>query len=73
MSMQKGIPTVRVYRIFEATITYPALADAMLMNSEHLSHKRMCELALEDARNFGKGRANAVFVIPLEAITDSYW
>lgn len=68
----KGIHTVRVYRIFEATITYPALAQAMLKNSESLSHKRMCELALEDAYNGGKGRANAVLALPLKAITDTY-
>lgn len=68
----KGIYTVRVYRIFETTITYPALAHAMLKNSENLSHKRMGELALEDARNGGKGRANAVFALSLRAITDTY-
>lgn len=68
----KGVYTVRVYRLFEATITSSALAQAMLNNSERLSHKRMCEIALEDARNGGKGRANAVLALPLEAITDTY-
>ena len=68
----KGIYTVRVYRIFEATITYSALTHAILKNSESLSQKRMCELALEDARNGGKGRANAVLVLPLKGITDTY-
>jgi hypothetical protein len=68
----KGIYTVRVYRIFETTITYSALAHAMLINSESLSHERMCELALEDARNGGKGRANSVLALPLKAITDTY-
>jgi hypothetical protein len=68
----QGIHTVRVYRIFETTITYPVLAHAMLKNSDGLSHQRMCDLALEDARNGGKGRANAVFALPLKAITDTY-
>jgi hypothetical protein len=68
----KGIPTVRVYRIFETTVTNSALAHAMLKNSEGISHKRMCELALKDARNGGKGRANAVLALPLKAITDTY-
>ncbi|HSB67043.1 MAG TPA: hypothetical protein VLD65_10715 [Anaerolineales bacterium] len=68
----RGIHTVRVYRIFETTITYSALAHAMLKNSESLSHKRICELALEDARNGGKGRANAVLALPLKGITDTY-
>jgi len=68
----KGNLTVRVYRIFEATITYSALAHALLKNSESLSHKRICELAMEDARNGGKGRANAVLALPLKGITDTY-
>jgi hypothetical protein len=68
----KGIPTVRVYRIFETTITTSALAHAMLKNSESLSHKRICELVLEDARNGGKGRVNAVLALSLKDITDTY-
>ncbi len=68
----RDILTVRVYRIFEATITDSALAHAMLKNSESLSHKRICELALEDARNGGKGRANAVLALSLKGITDTY-
>lgn len=68
----KGMHTVRVYRIFETTVTYSALAHAMLKNSEMLSHKRMCELALKDARNGGKGRANAVLALPLKDITNLY-
>ncbi len=44
----------------------------MLKNSESLSHQRLCELALEDARSGGKGRANAVLALPLKDITDAY-
>ncbi len=68
----QGIHTVRVYRIFETTITDAALAYSMLENSERSTYKHMCELALEDARQGGKGRANAVFVLPLKAISDTY-
>lgn len=67
-----GFHTVRVYRIFETTITSSYLAYAMLENNERLTHKRMCELALVDAHHGGKGRANAVFAIPLKTITDTY-
>jgi hypothetical protein len=67
-----GSHTVRVYRIFEATITNSALAHAMLKSSERSSFKQMCEFALEDARMGGKGRANAVFAYSLKAITDTY-
>ena len=68
----KGHPTVRVYRIFEASITDSSLAIAMLKNSESLSHQSLCELALEDAQNDGKGRANAILALPLKQVTDHY-
>jgi hypothetical protein len=68
----RGCPTVRVYRIFEASITHSALAHAMLKNSAGLSHEEICELALEDAHHGGKGWANAVLVLPLKSITDAY-
>ena len=68
----KGIPTVRVYRIFEATISDPSLKDIILKNSESISHDDLCELALKDAQNGGKGRANAILTLPLKRITDVY-
>ncbi len=68
----RGIPTVRVYRIFEAHITDASLMDAMLKNSESISHEDLCELALKDTRNGGKGRANVILVLPLKRITDAY-
>lgn len=67
-----GYPTVRVYRVFEASITDSALADAILKNSESISRERMSELALKDARNGGKGRANALLVLPLKQLTEYY-
>ena len=67
-----GIPTVRVYRIFEATIPDPSLKDTMLKNSESISHEDLCELALKDAQNGGKGRANAILTLPLKRITTVY-
>lgn len=68
----RGIPTVRVYRIFEAAITDGDLAQTMLKNSLSLSHQGLCELAIKDARNGGKGRANAVLSLPLKRIHDVY-
>jgi len=66
------MPTVRVYRIFEATISDSSLARTMITNSESLSHQELCALALEDARNGGKGRANAILALPLKRISDVY-
>jgi hypothetical protein len=68
----RGVPTVRVYRIFVAHITDPSLARTIITNSESLSHQELRELALKDAQNGGKGRANAVLVLPLKKISDAY-
>jgi hypothetical protein len=68
----RGVPTVRVYRIFEAHITDSSLAHIMITNSESLSHQGLCELALKDVQNGGKGRANAVLTLPLKRISDVY-
>jgi len=68
----EGIPTVRVYRIFEATISDSSLVDIMLTNSERVSHQDLSELALQDAQSGGKGRANAILALPLKRISDVY-
>jgi hypothetical protein len=67
-----GVPTVRVYRIFEAAILDSALANTMLINSEKNSDQKLYKLAVDDFQNGGKGRANAVLALPLEPITDYY-
>jgi hypothetical protein len=67
-----GIPTVRVYRIFEAHIVESSLQQSMLTNSEGIFHNDLCELALDDFQNGGKGRANAILALPLEQITKAY-
>ena len=68
----KGYLTARVYRIFEAYISDSILAHIMLTNSESLSDQDLCELALEDAQNGGKGRANAILTLPMKLISDVY-
>ena len=68
----KGSPTVRVYRIFEATITDPILTNRILINSKSISKKDLYELALIDGQNGGKGRGNAVLVMPIREIIYYY-
>lgn len=68
----QGAPTARVYRVFEATILDAALIDAMLMNSASHSDQDLSELALNDARNGGRGRATAMLVLPLKRISAHY-
>ena len=68
----KGLPTVRVYRIFEAIISDCALADQIMKNSAGLSDRHLRDLALVDAQTGGKGRANAMLALPLMSLTDHY-
>jgi hypothetical protein len=68
----KGVPTVRVFRIFEATVSDPSLASGILKNSEGLSDRDLRELVIVDAQNGGKGRANAILALPLKQIGELY-
>jgi hypothetical protein len=68
----RGMPTVRVYRIFEATISDPSLAHTMITNSESLSDRDLHELTLMDAQNGGKGRVNAILALPLKGLNNVY-
>jgi hypothetical protein len=67
-----GFPTARVYRIFEARISDTSLAYAMMTSSESHSNQDLCDLALQDAQNGGKGRANAILALPLKLISEVY-
>ena len=68
----KDCLTARVYRIFEARIVDSSLTHILVTNSENISHQDLCQLALQDAQNKGKGRANAILALPLKRITDYY-
>ena len=67
-----GRHTVRVYRIFEALILDESLLRMILSNSEEVSDQTLGELAREDARMAGKGRANAALALSLRQLTDAY-
>jgi hypothetical protein len=60
----RGVATVRVFRVFEATITDSTLTNLMLDRSAGLSHQRLCELAVADAKNGGRGMANGILTLP---------
>ena len=68
----EGTPTVRVYRIYEATIADSFLTDAMLKYSDGLSHQSLCELAIADARSGRRGKANACLTLPWEPLQSFY-
>jgi len=63
----EGIPTVRVFRIFEAMISDSSLIHTIMENNASISHENLCALALN-----GKGRANATLALPLKQLTDHY-
>jgi hypothetical protein len=67
-----GVPTVRLYRIFEAKVRSPVLCAAVLENSRRYSDSDLAAMADADAANGGKGRANAVLALPLEAVVEAY-
>ena len=68
----RGYPTARIYRIFEARILDSTLASTMIERSEGRSDEDLRELALQDARTGGAGRANGVLIMPSEEINDFY-
>jgi hypothetical protein len=68
----RGYHTVRIYGIFEARILDPSLVSAMIENSESWSDQTLREMAMQDARNGGSGRANAVLTLPLNEINAFY-
>lgn len=67
-----GHPTVRIYNVFEVRILDPSLVKAMLGNSQRYSDQDLQELALQDARSGGKGRANAILALPVQLLTRAY-
>ena len=68
----RGYPTARIYRIFEARILDPNLASAIIENSQSCSDQDLRQLALQDSRDGGAGRANAALMMPLKEINAFY-
>jgi hypothetical protein len=68
----RGYPTVRVYRIFEARVLDSALASEMVKISERCSDPDLREHARTNLEKGGRGTANAVLTLPLEAINEFY-
>jgi hypothetical protein len=71
-SRARGYPTVRIYRVYVGIITDPNLALVLSKNSECLSDQDLRARALRDQELGGKGRANAIFAMPLRVITNHY-
>lgn len=67
-----GHPSVRIYRVFEAIIVDPSLVTAILQNSDQHSAERLEQLAWEDLRQGGKGRADAVRALSMQSVHEAY-
>lgn len=68
----EGLPTVRVYYVFEARMEAPEIIRMVLANSSGYSDKDLEKMAWEDALHGGKGRANAVLVLGLDELSGVY-
>lgn len=68
----RGYATNRVYRIFQVQITDPTLASALTENTQSCSDHALRQLALQDSRDGGLGRANAVLTLPFHEISTAY-
>ncbi len=68
----RGYPTVRIYRVFEVSITDSAMVDLMLENSRNTSDQSLSRLALEDGLNGGQGRASAVLALSWTHLHELY-
>jgi hypothetical protein len=68
----RGYPTARIYRTFESPIVDPSLASAMLENSENCSDQHLRDLALEDSRQGGQGKANGILTLPFKELHAAY-
>ncbi len=67
-----GLPTVRIYYVFQAWIKAPELITMMLSNSMRYSDQDLRNMAWQDARGGGQGRANAILVLGLDDLKDVY-
>jgi len=64
----EGLPTVRLYYIFEARIESPEIIARLRANHQQHSDKDLENIAREDAHRGGKGRANALLILGLDEL-----
>ena len=69
----RGSPTARIYRVFEARVLDPSLAQAMIVNHERFSNEDLQKLALDDDRMGGHGWVSTVLTLRLDQISAFYF
>lgn len=68
----EGQSTVRLYRVFEVSITDSDLMKTMILSSYSNSERELGKLARENARKGVKGWANAMLILPLDSLNSFY-
>ena len=69
----RGIPTVRVYYVYEARIKSAELINRILLaDRKRYSDEHLREMAREDSKRGGRGKANAIVTLPLDDVMDIY-
>ena len=68
----RGQLTVRIYRTFKVQLIDDEVCKAILAANQKYSDQDLEKIALEDARNGGRGRANAVLALPLDSVKAAY-
>jgi hypothetical protein len=67
-----GLPTVRIYYVFEAWMRAPEIITMILADSRRYSDKDLQKMVWKDARQGGRGRANAILALVLDDLKDVY-
>jgi hypothetical protein len=67
-----GIPTVRIYYLYEALIVSIEIVKMILKNSREITDNHLMKTALQDKRNGGKGRGNAILTLEPCELLDAY-
>jgi len=67
-----GLSTVRIYYVFDAWMEAPELITMMLANNRQYSDKDLQKIAWRDARQGGRGRANAILTLGLDDLKEVY-
>ena len=67
-----GFPTKRIYILYDAWLKSSGLMKMIMANSSKYSDANLEEMACEDAKKGGKGRANAMLSVSLNQLLDFY-
>ncbi len=67
-----GLPTVRLYSIFEVRLLDRELCQMIAGRSGRVSDQELQALAQQDAQRGGQGHAHTVLALPLDLVTESY-